>query len=161
MNRSKIFIPKISSADGVLSYLICKFHISGIWQEMVYHKSKFTWSTWAKGAPTKIFLDSLESEYKHNTCDPTNVSRVLLRKLDSRSARKEILSPSWNTQFSLPAHITLVLDRIMSHMNPADCMFLIIVHKHFDPHFKFCAPSHLPRTLLPKLVLFSSVYWEK
>jgi hypothetical protein len=161
MNRIKIVIPKISSVDGMLSDLICKFHSSGMWKETVYRKSKFTWSTWANGAPTKLFLDSLESEYKHNTSNPTNVSRVLLRKLDSRSARKEILSLSWNTQFRLPAHSTLVLDRILSHKNPADCMFLMIIHKRFDPHFKFCASSHLLRTLFPKPVSFSSVYREK
>ena len=83
------------------------------------HKRKFTWSTWAKGAPTKLFLDSLEFEYKHDSSNPTNVSRVLLRQLDSRSARKEILTLSLTSQFPLPAHSTLVLDRILSHMIPS------------------------------------------
>jgi len=118
MNKSKIVIPNISSVVGMLSHLICKFHSSKMWKETVCHKSKFTCSTWTKGAPTKFFLDSLEFEYKHNTSNPTNVSRVLLRNLDSLSARQETLSLSWNSQFLLPAHSTLVLDRILTHMNP-------------------------------------------
>jgi hypothetical protein len=160
----------------------------------------------------KGFLDSLEFEYKHkhDTSNPTKICRVFLRKVGSRSGRKEILNLSRNSQFPLPVHSALVLDRILSHINssrlhvyyyyyyyyyyysdiglvwagiraqlggrygsgtlhPGQILRgslplispLMIIHKHFDPHFKFCALSQFLRTLLPKLVLFSSVCREK
>jgi hypothetical protein len=37
----------------------------------------------------------------------------------------------------------------------------MIIQKHFDPNFKFCASVQLLPILLPKLALFSSVYREE
>jgi hypothetical protein len=121
MNTSKIVIPKILFVDGMISYLICKFHSSEICMKSVYHTSKFTrtWSTWPKGAPTKLFLYSLELQCKHNVSNPMNVSRVYLRKLASRTARTEILSLSRNTQFLSPTRTILLMDPLLSQMNPS------------------------------------------
>jgi hypothetical protein len=158
MNTSKIVISKILSVDGMSSYLICKFHSSEMCMVTVYRTSNCTrtWSTWPKGDPTKLFLDSLEFQYKHNVSNPMNVSRVHLRKPDSRSARTEIHSLSRYTQFRLPARTILIMHPLLSQMNP--CLFhvLMIIHKHFGPHFRYCAPSQLLRITLSKMVFYQS-----